>query len=186
MEPKPKKLLDQVRDKLRLRNYSYATEKSYVGWIRRYILFHNKRHPATMGKPEVEVFLTNLAVEGHVAPSTQNQALHALLFLYRHVLEQPINEPVDALRARERRRLPTVLSRDEVQKVLGQLTGVYHLIALLLYGSGLRVHECLALRVKDIDFQRNEIVVAPARATKIASRCFLPAASPSSMPTSSP
>lgn len=163
MEPKLKKLLDQVRDKLRLRNYSYATEKSYVGWIRRYILFHNKRHPATMGKPEVEAFLTNLAVAGHVAPSTQNQALHALLFLYRHVLQQPIDEPVDGLRARERRRMPTILSRDEVQRVLDQLSGVYHLIALLLYGSGLRIHECLSLRVKDIAFQRNEIVCVPVR-----------------------
>lgn len=106
MADKPKKLLDQVRDKVRLKNYSYATEKTYVGWIRRYILFHQKRHPAEMGKAEIEAFLSHLAVEGNVAPSTQNQALHALLFLYRDVLEQPIAGNVEALRARERRRLP--------------------------------------------------------------------------------
>jgi len=147
MTDKPKKLLDQVRDKLRLKNYSYATEKSYIGWIRRYILFHQKRHPAEMGKAEVEAFLTNLAVEGNVAPSTQNQALHALLFLYREVLEQPIAGNVEALRAREHRRLPIVLTVEETQHVLDHLEGVYHLIGLLLYGSGLRVQECLSLRV---------------------------------------
>ena len=100
MADKPKKLLDQVRDKLRLKNYSYATEKTYIGWIRRYILFHQKRHPAEMGKAEIEAFLTYLAVDGNVAPSTQNQALHALLFLYRDVLEQPIAGNVEALQAR--------------------------------------------------------------------------------------
>ena len=114
MADKPKKLLDQVRDRLRLKNYSYATEQTYIGWIRRYILFHQKRHPAEMGKAEIEAFLTYLAVEGNVAPSTQNQALHALLFLYRDVLEQPIVDNVEALRARERR-LPTVLTVEETQ-----------------------------------------------------------------------
>jgi integron integrase len=156
---KPKKLLDQLRDKLRLRNYSYETEKSYVSWARRYILFHAKRHPLDMGKPELEAFLTYLAVEQDVAPSTQNQALQAILFLYREVLEQPIEGDIDALRARERRRLPTVLTQNEVRAVLNQLTGIYHLCAALLYGSGLRVSECLSLRVKDIDLDRREIIV---------------------------
>ncbi|GIV79148.1 MAG: integron integrase [Litorilinea sp.] len=166
MADKPKKLLDQVRDKLRLKNYSYATEKTYVGWIRRYILFHQKRHPADMGKAEIEAFLTHLAVEGNVAPSTQNQALHALLFLYRDVLEQPIIGNVEALRARERRRLPTVLTVEETQRVLNHLEGVYHLIGLLLYGSGLRLQECLSLRVKDIDFARREITVRSGKGDK--------------------
>ncbi len=166
MNEKPKKLLDQTRDKLRLKNYSYATEKTYIGWIRRYILFHQKRHPAEMGKTEIEAFLTHLAVEGNVAPSTQNQALHALLFLYRDVLEQPIVGNVDALRAREHRRLPTVLTAEETQRVLGQLNGVYHLIGLLLYGSGLRVQECLSLRVKDIDFTHREIIVRSGKGDK--------------------
>jgi len=166
MNEKPKKLLDQARDKLRLKNYSYATEKSYIGWIRRYILFHQKRHPADMGKTEIEAFLTHLAVEGNVAPSTQNQALHALLFLYRDVLEQPIVGNVEALRAREHRRLPTVLTVEETQRVLGQLDGVYHLIGLLLYGSGLRVQECLSLRVKDIDCTRKEIMVRSGKGDK--------------------
>ncbi|MBK8799868.1 MAG: integron integrase [Anaerolineales bacterium] len=166
MADKPKKLLDQVRDKLRLKNYSYATEKTYIGWIRRYILFHQKRHPAEMDKPEDRGVSRNLAVEGNVAPSTQNQALHALLFLYRNVLEQPIAGNVEALRACERRRLPTVLTVDETQHVLTHLEGVYHLIGLLLYGSGLRLHECLSLRVKDIDFARREIIVRSGKGDK--------------------
>ncbi len=119
-----------------------------------------------MGKLEIAAFLTNLAVEGNVAPSTQNQALHALLFLYRDVLEQPIAGNVEVLRARERRRLPTVLTVEETQSVLTQLEGVYHLIGLLLYGSGLRVQECLSLRVKDIDFARREIVVRSGKGDK--------------------
>ncbi len=127
----PKKLLDQMRDKPRLRNYSYETEKTYVSWARRYILFHDKRHPLDMGKPELEAFLTHLAVEQDVAPSTQNQALQAILFLYREVLEQPILGDVNALRAREHRRLPTVLTQNQVRAVLNQLTGVYHLCAAL-------------------------------------------------------
>ena len=156
---KPRKLLDQMRDKLRLRNYSYETEKSYVSWARRYILFHAKRHPLDLCKPELEAFLTHLAVEQDVAPSTQNQALQAILFLYREVLEQPISGNINALRAREHRRLPTVLTPNEVRAVLNQLTGVHHLCAALLYGSGLRVNECLSLRVKDIDLDRREIIV---------------------------
>jgi integrase len=161
--PKPKKLLDQARDKLRLKSYTYETEKSYVGWIKRYILFHQKRHPAEMGKAEVEAFLTHLAVEENVAPSTQNQAL---LFLYRDVLERPIAGDIKALRAKQTRRLPTVLTVQEVQTVLKHLTGVNHLVALLLYGSGLRVNECLSLRVKDITFEACEITVRAGKGAK--------------------
>lgn len=163
---KPRKLLDRLRDRIRLKNYSYRTEQSYVGWTRRYILFHNKRHPAEMGRPEIESFLTHLAVDRNVAPSTQNQALHAILFLYREVLEQPVHERINALRAQERRRLPTILTADEVQRLLNQMSGVAHLAALLLYGSGLRVREALSLRIKDIDFTRSQITVRAGKGDK--------------------
>ncbi len=162
----PRKLLDRLRDRIRLKNYSYRTEQSYVGWVRRYILFHDKRHPAEMGRPEIESFLTHLAVDRNVAPSTQNQALHAILFLYREVLEQPVHERINALRAQERRRLPTVLTVDEVQQPLNQMSGVAHLVALLLYGSGLRVREALSLRIKDIDFSRSQITVRAGKGDK--------------------
>ena len=143
-----KKLLDRLRDRIRLKNYSYRTEKTYVGWARRYILFHNKRHPQEMGHLEIESFLTQPAVERNVAPSTQNQALHAILFLYREVLEQPIPERINAVRARQQRRLPVVLTTIEVESLLSRLFGAGHLAALLLYGSGLRVRECLSPRIK--------------------------------------
>ncbi len=158
MKPRPKKLLDQVRDALRLKHYSIRTENSYVHWIRRYILFHNKRHPNEMGSPEVQAFLTHLAVNEHVAASTQNQALSALLCLYREVLHKDLG-PIDALRARKPKRLPTVLTKDEVHRVLDHLSGTHQLMAQLLYGSGLRLMECLRLRVKDIDFARRAIIV---------------------------
>jgi integron integrase len=158
MEPRPKKLLDQVRDALRLKHYSIRTEGSYVNWIRRYILFHGKRHPNEMGSAEVEAFLTHLAVKGNVAASTQNQALSALLFLYRDMLHKDLG-PIDALRAKKPKRLPTVLTKEEVRRVLGHLSGTHQLMAKLLYGSGLRLMECLRLRVKDIDFAQRAIVV---------------------------
>ncbi len=163
MEARPKKLLDQVRDTLRLKHYSYRTEESYVQWIRRYILFHNKRHPKEMGSAEVEAFLTHLAVQEHVAASTQNQALSALLFLYRQVLEQPLALPIDAVRARLSRYLPTVLTPEEVNAVIEHLSGTYRLIVQLLYGSGLRLTEALQLRVKDVDFAQRQIVVRDAK-----------------------
>ena len=120
----PRRLLDQVRDAIRLKHYSYRTEQSYVQWIRRYILFHNKRHPNEMGVPEIEAFLTHLAVQEHVAASTQNQALSALLFLYRAVLFLPLDERIDAVRAKPSRKLPTVLTKDEARSILLQMTGV--------------------------------------------------------------
>ena len=145
METRPRKLLDQVRDAVRLKHYSYRTEQSYVGWIRRYILFHGKKHPQEMGYAEVEAFLTSLAVEGNVSASTQNQALSALLFLCRHVLHQEFEQPLNTVRAKRSRYLPTVLSRDEVRATLGQVSGVHGLVLKVLYGSGLRLREGLSL-----------------------------------------
>ncbi|PSR18908.1 integron integrase [filamentous cyanobacterium CCP3] len=162
MESRPRKLLDQVRDAIRLKHYSYRTEQSYVGWIRRYILFHNKQHPKDMGGAEVEAFLTHLAVEGHVSASTQNQAFSALLFLYRNVLNQDLGV-LDAVRAKRSNYLPTVLTKSEVRSILQNLSGVHGLVIKVLYGSGLRLSEGLSLRVKDIDFAQRQIV---ARDTK--------------------
>jgi integron integrase len=163
-DTKPKKLLDQVRDTLRAKHYAYRTEEAYVDWIRRYILFHDKRHPQDMAEADVQAFLTHLAVEGHVAASTQNQALSALLFLYRHVLQQPLAESsVDAVRARQSKHLPTVLTTTEVQKLLQCLDGTHQLLAKLLYGAGLRVKEGLRLRVKDIDFAQSQLIIRDAK-----------------------
>jgi integron integrase len=159
MEHRPKKLLDQVREVIRLKHYSYRTEESYVAWIRRYILFHHKRHPKDMGSAEVEAFLTHLAVEEQVAASTQNQAFSALLFLYRQVLHQPLEPSIDAIRAKPSRYLPTVLTRDEVQAIFHHLSEVYLIVIKLLYGSGLRLNEGLRLRIKDLDFAHRQIVV---------------------------
>ncbi|WP_035989796.1 integron integrase, partial [Leptolyngbya sp. KIOST-1] len=162
MESRPRKLLDQVRDAIRLKHYSYRTEQSYVGWIRRYILFHNKRHPKEMGSAEVEAFLTHLAVEGHVSASTQNQAFSALLFLYRNVLNQELGV-LDTVRAKRSNYLPTVLTKGEVRSILQNLSGVHGLVIRVLYGSGLRLSEGLSLRIKDLDFAQRQIV---ARDTK--------------------
>jgi site-specific recombinase XerD len=158
IEPKPRKLLDQVQDVMRVKHYSYRTEKSYVDWIRRYILFHNKRHPKEMGRPEIEAFLTHLAVNRRVAASTQNQAFSAILFLYKEVLCQEITD-INALRAKPSQYLPTVLTKDEVKLIIDRMSGVEKLIVQLLYGSGLRLNECLGLRVKDLDFSHHQIVV---------------------------
>ncbi len=158
LEPRPRKLLDQVRDAIRVKHYAYSTEKTYVYWIRRFILFHNKRHPSEMGTAEVTQFLTHLAVAEHVASTTQNQALNAIVFLYRVVLQQELVE-VDAVRAKKSRYLPTVLTPEEVQRVIAHLYGVYKLVVQLLYGSGLRLSEGLQLRVKDIDFAQHQLVI---------------------------
>ncbi|MGB8702323.1 MAG: integron integrase, partial [Thermosynechococcaceae cyanobacterium] len=141
------------------KHYAYRTEESYIQWIYRYILFHNKRHPKDMAEAEVEAFLTHLAVEGHVAASTQNQALSALLFLYRHVLKQPLSDSIEAVRARPSKHVPTVLTVEEVQRLLQAMTGTQQLIAKLLYGSGMRLTEGLRLRVKDLDFGQSQIII---------------------------
>lgn len=132
-------------------------------WIRRYILFHNKRHPQEMGVPEIEAFLTHLAVQEQVAASTQNQALSALLFLYRHVLQLPLDERIDAIRAKPSRKLPTVLTPEEVRAVIQQMSGVHRLILQLLYGGGLQLREVMQFRIKDLDFPQSQIVVRDAK-----------------------
>jgi integron integrase len=161
-----KKLLDYVRDAARLKHYSLRTEDSYVAWIRRYILFHKKRHPADMGISEVRQFLTHLAAERNVAASTQIQAFSALLFLYRDVLSAPLQGSLESLRAHKPERLPTVLTREEVQSLFLHMQGIRLLMAQILYGSGLRLMECLRLRVKDLDFPRLEIVVRGGKGDK--------------------
>ena len=165
-EPSKPRLLDRVRAALRLRHYSRRTEEAYVAWSRRYILFHGKRHPAEMGAPELTRFLSSLAIDGHVAASTQNQALSALVFLYREVLELDVPWLDDVVRAKRPERLPVVLTRDEVRAVLRPLKGVPRLMASLLYGSGLRLLECCRLRVQDVDFARNQIVVRGGKGDK--------------------
>ena len=158
MDVKPK-LLDQIRDKIRLKHYSIRTEQAYIDWSRRYILYHNKRHPKDMGKTEVEQFLTHLAVERNVAASTQNQALSAILFLYKEVLRQDIGWLDNMEHAKRPARLPVVLTAAEVRTVLAHLEGRHRLMANLLYGGGLRLMECVRLRVKDLDFEYRQITV---------------------------
>ncbi len=163
MEKPPQKLLDQVRDIIRLKHYSYKTEKSYVNWIKRYILFHNKRHPKEMAGKEIEEFLTHLAVQENVAASTQNQALNAILFLYKEVLNQDLDLNLNAVRAKRSRYLPTVLTKEEVITIINHLSGVYQLLVKLLYGTGLRQSECLQLRVKELDFANKQLTVRDAK-----------------------
>jgi integron integrase len=171
LEPAPasgkeKKLLDQMRDVMRLKHYSLRTERTYCDWVERFIRFHKLRHPREMGEMEVAEFLTDLARNGQVAASTQNQALSALLFLYQQVLKQEIGWLQGVERARKPARLPVVLSRDEVHKVFAHLHGQVRLMAGLLYGSGLRLMECIRLRVKDVDFAYTRIVVRDGKGAK--------------------
>ena len=160
------KLLDRVRHTIRTRHYSRRTEQAYVDWIRRYIVFHRVTHPAQMGASEVSQFLTWLAVHRRVSASTQNQALSALLFLYKHVLAIEIAAIPPVVRARTPERLPVVLSREEIGAILKQLTGTERLFVTLLYGTGLRLEECLDLRVKDLDFDRHQIIVRQGKGQK--------------------
>ena len=154
-----KKILDQVSDAIRLKHYSYRTEQTYNDWIKRYILFHRKRHPAEMGAPEIQAFLSHLATEKNVAASTQNQALSAILFLYKYVLLKPMDVPADLIRAEKSKTLPTVLTHAEALAVIAKMKGASRLMAKILYGGGLRLTECLRLRVKDIDFGNHQIIV---------------------------
>jgi len=164
--PRSPRLLDQVREALRLRHYSLRTEQSYLGWIKRFILFHDKRHPREMGAVEVEAFLTWLAVEGRVSASTQGQALAALLFLYKQVLGVDLPWLDEVVRAKRPQRLPTVLTPEEVGAVLAQIDGVQKLMAELLYGTGMRLMECLRLRVKDVDLGRREVTIREGKGDK--------------------
>jgi integron integrase len=160
------RLLDQVRDTIRLKHYSIRTEQSYLGWARRFILFHNKRHPRDMGAVEVTAFLTDLAVRGNVAAATQNQALNAILFLYREVLKIDLPWMDGIQRAKKPARLPVVFTRAEVKRLLAQLDGTLWLMASLIYGSGMRLMECVRLRVKDIDFHYKQIIIRDAKGQK--------------------
>jgi integron integrase len=163
---RPVLLLDRVRERIRLKHYSIRTEQAYCDWIRRFVIFHGKRHPSALGPVEVEAFLSSLAVERNVAAATQNQAKAALLFLYKEVLgvELPWLDGIE--RAKVPTRVPTVLTREEAARVLARLQGVHRLIGGLLYGSGLRILECMRLRVKDVEFSRREIVVRDGKGHK--------------------
>lgn len=165
-EAPPPRLLDRLRHEVRVRHYSPRTEQAYAAWVRRFILFHDKRHPEAMGEAEVSRFLTWLAVERRVSSNTQSQALSAILFLYRDVLRQEVGWVQNVVRARPSRHLPVVLTRREVRDVLEKLSGAPWLVAALLYGSGLRLLEGLRLRVKDIDFGSNQITVRSGKGRK--------------------
>jgi len=165
MEPKPKKLLEQVRQVMRLRHYAYRTEETYIQWIKRYILFHHKRHPREMGRDEIEAFLTDLAVNQQVAAATQNQALNAILFLYQKVLDIEITG-INAVRASAPRNLPVVLTQAEALAVIQRMEDPHQLVVKLLYGSGLRLSEALRLRVKDVDFAQHQIIVRDGKGRK--------------------
>jgi integron integrase len=162
----PPKLLDQVREVIRCKHYSIRTEKAYLGWIRRFIYFHNRRHPKDMGARHISEFLTHLAVGGKVSSSTQNQALCAIVFLYKYVVDKDIGKFEDLVRAKRPSKLPVVFTCDEVRKLLTQLEGQKRIMGHLLYGAGLRQMECLRLRVKDIDFGYQQIVVRDGKGHK--------------------
>lgn len=163
---KKRKLLDQLREALRSRHYSRNTETTYVHWVKRFIFFHHVRHPQEMAEPEINAFLTHLAVKDHVSASTQNQALCALIFLYRYVLEKKTGDLGEVIRARKPKRLPVVMTKSEVKTVLDNLVGDKWLMAYLMYGSGLRLMECLRLRVQDVDFNLNQIIVRDGKGNK--------------------
>ena len=165
-QKRPRKLLDHVRAVLRVNHYSRRTEEAYTGWIRRFILYHGKKHPAEMGALEVELFLTHLAVGQNVSTSTQKPALNALVFLYHRVLQKPLGQFRDIARPQRPKRRPLVLSKGEVERLLMMLEGTHQLVARLLFGSGMRLLECLRLRVKDVDFALNQIVVRDGKGWK--------------------
>jgi integron integrase len=160
------KLLDRLAEALRARHYSRRTEQTYQYWVKRYIFFHHVRHPAEMAEPEINAFLTHLAVKESVSASTQNQALCALLFLYRYVIGREVGDLGEVIRARKPTRLPVVMTREEVKSVLANLTGDKGLMASLMYGAGLRLMECLRLRVQDLDFSRSEILIRDGKGAK--------------------
>ena len=157
--PKGKKLLEQVSDIIRAKHYSHRTEQTYIEWIRQYIIFHKKRHPNEMGHEEIQAFISHLATVRTLSASSQNQALSAIIFLYRHVLKKEIDFPSDITRAQKSKTLPLVLTQQEAMSVINHMSGITQLMAKILYGSGLRLMECLRLRVKDIDFGNHTIIV---------------------------
>jgi len=162
MKPNPasKKLLDQLRDQLRVKHYSLRTEQAYIAWVRRFILFHDKKHPLSMGAAEINAFIAHLVIDGKVAASTQNQALSAIVFLYHHVLNVELDQTIlSAVRPQKSSHIPTVLSKQEARQVIDHMDGIFRLLAQMMYGSGLRLMEVLRLRVKDLDFANHQIVV---------------------------
>ena len=162
-----KKLLEIMRDKIRFKHYSIRTEQVYIHWAKRYILFHNKKHPKEMGKIEIEQFLTNLATVQKVSPTTQNQAFNAILFLYREILNIPMQDQnIQALRAKERKHIPVVLTIDEVKKIISNMTGIYQLMVKLMYGCGLRMSEVLNIRIKDLDFGYDKLYIWDSKSLK--------------------
>lgn len=165
-QPQPPRLMDQVRSKIRIKHYARSTEKTYVYWILQYIYFHGKRHPAEMGKPEIEAFLNHLAQNRRLSSSSQNQAFNAIIFLYRQVLEIHPGEGINAIRAKRYKSIPVVLSVDEVREVIEAMSGGFRLMTELLYGSGLRLNECLSLRVQDIDYKRRTVTVKDGKGRK--------------------
>jgi integron integrase len=162
-----KKLLDIMRDKIRFKHYSIKTEQSYIGWAKRYIIYHNKKHPIEMGKVEIEQFLTYLATKLNVSPTTQNQAFNAILFLYEQVLNITLKDQnIQALRAKERKHIPVILTIDEVRSIILNMTGIYQLIVKLMYGCGLRMKEAQNIRIKDIDFGFDKIYIWDSKSLK--------------------
>jgi integrase len=168
LEHRPKKVLDHVRDAIRLKHDSIRTEESSVTWIKRSILFYNTRHPNEMASAEIEALLTHLAVAQQVVAATQNQALSVLRCLYCDVLKTPLDLPIDAIRAKKPKRLPTVLTKEETLKVIEHLSGTQRFMAKLLYGGGLRLMECLRLRVKDLDFAQRQIIVRDGNGRRLS------------------
>ena len=165
MEGSPR-LLERVRNRIRIKHYSIRTEQAYLDWIRRFILLHRKRHPEQMGIKEIEAFLSHLAGKGRVSASTQNQALSAILFLYREVLQMELPWLENVTRAKRPERLPVVLTKEEIQSIIEHLEGTHLLMSSLMYGSGLRLMECVRLRIKDVDFLRHQIVVRSGKGNK--------------------
>jgi len=161
-----KKLLEQVRDAIRAKHYSLRTEKTYIDWIRRYIIHHGKKHPREMGVPEVQGFIVHLATNNNIAASTQNQALSAITFLYRHVLHVELQFPADTIRPGRSKPLPVVLTPQEARAVIANMTGLPKLMTKILYGSGLRLMECMRLRLKDLDFGNHQIIVRAGKGEK--------------------
>ena len=162
----PRRLFNVVQESIRARHMSLRTEKTYLHWIRRFVRFHDRRHPRNLGAPEVEAFLTSLAVGNQVSAATQNQALAAILFLYREVLQMELPWLSNVVRAKRPQRLPVVLTREEVGRVIARITGLEWLVVSLLYGTGMRLGECVALRIKDVDLARREILVRDAKGQK--------------------
>lgn len=166
--PKNRKLLDEVRDVMRLHHYSIHTERTYCGWIKRYIRYHSMtgRQDLIAGEAKIEAFLTYLAVDKTVAPSTQNQAMNALVFLYKHVLKQPLDQEINAVRASRKINIPVVMTREEVARIIALMEGTPQLVVKLLYGSGLRILEALRLRVQDIDYEFKQLTVRSGKGAK--------------------